>query len=72
MRSHRQIVESVGPDKLATIFGLSLSTTRSWARRDSIPAEHWFAFRARRWASYEELARAAAGIARPTSEGVAA
>jgi hypothetical protein len=62
MRSHKQIVEKVGPDKLATIFGVPLSTTRSWARRDSIPAEFWLGFRLRQWATYEELARAVANV----------
>lgn len=73
MRSHSQIVDAVGPDKLATIFGLSLSTTRSWSRRNSIPSEFWLGFRSRRWATYEELARAAAeNRTRPSTEERAA
>ena len=60
MRTHKQIVDAVGPEKLATIFGLPLSTTRSWSRRSSIPSEFWLGFRSRRWATYEELANAAA------------
>lgn len=60
MRSHREIAETVGPDKLATALDLPLSTTRSWPRRNSIPAEFWRDFVSRRWATYSELASAAA------------
>jgi hypothetical protein len=71
MRSHKQIVEQIGPDKLAAVFGVPLSTTRSWGRRNSIPAEFWLGFRSRRWATYEELARAAAAERFPAEQALA-
>ena len=60
MRTHTEIVDAIGAEKLATLFGLPLSTTRSRSRRNSIPAEFWLGFRARRWAKYDELAQTAA------------
>lgn len=60
MRSHKQIVDEVGPGKLAAEFDLPLSTTRSWSRRNSIPAGAWHGFVSKGLATYEELAHTVA------------
>ena len=60
MRSHREIVNDAGADWLAAKLGVSVNTSRSWARRDSIPAEHWLALVEARKASLGDLARYAA------------
>ena len=52
---------AIGADKAAEALALPLSTTRSWERRNSIPAKYWQAFTKRRWASLTELATSQAG-----------
>lgn len=41
MRSHSQIVRDAGPATVAALTGKPIHTVRSWAQRDSIPAEYW-------------------------------
>lgn len=72
MRTHSEIVSKAGPDKLATLRKVSLHTARSWAQRDSIPAEHWQALVMAGHATLEELAAAAATRTRPTDTAAAA
>lgn len=60
MRSHSDIVHAIGAQSLASLRGVSLHTARSWAHRDSIPAEHWSSLVREGHASLEELAEAAA------------
>ena len=68
MRSHQQIINDVGPEKIADAFGVSLNTSRSWARRDSIPGDFWMRFTERKWASLTELAEYAAANPRKRPE----
>lgn len=74
MRTHSDIVSAAGADKLAALRGVSIHTTRSWAVRDSIPAEHWSALVRERLATLDELAEAAAAKprSRPSNSQVAA
>lgn len=68
MRTHSQIVAAAGkPEQVALRHGVSIHTVRSWAQRDSIPAEHWAVFADEGDATLEELATAAAAR-RPTPE----
>ncbi|MEN2749323.1 hypothetical protein [Sphingomonas sp. T9W2] len=60
MRTHSEIVTAAGPARLAELRGVSLHTARSWAQRNSIPAEHWFDISREGIASVEELAVAVA------------
>lgn len=60
MRSHQNIIADVGPEVVADKLLVSANTSRSWARRDSIPADFWTAFVDREWATLEELAEYAA------------
>lgn len=58
MRTHRQIVNSVGAAKLADQLGVSIYAVRSWVhkRRKGIPGEYWARIVALGHASFEELA----------------
>lgn len=60
MGVHRDIVIGAGVERVASVRGLSVHTVRSWAQRDSIPAEHWAWFAGEGLATLEDLARAAA------------
>ncbi|MXP24839.1 hypothetical protein GRI39_02100 [Altererythrobacter indicus] len=61
MRTHAQIVREAGkPADVATRRNVSVHTVRSWIRRNSVPQEHWLAFRDDGWASLDELAVGAA------------
>ncbi|WP_181321168.1 hypothetical protein [Sphingomonas sp. PP-CE-3G-477] len=73
MRTHTEIVNAAGADRLATLRRVSLHTARSWAQRDSIPAEHWSDIVKADIASWEELGNAAAAKPRkPADQQVAA
>jgi hypothetical protein len=41
MRSHTEIVKATGANVVAELTGCPPSTVYSWARRNSIPADHW-------------------------------
>jgi hypothetical protein len=65
MRTHTEIVNAAGADRLAGLRRVSLHTARSWAQRDSIPSEHWADIAQAKLATLEELAAAAAMKTRP-------
>lgn len=62
MRSHQQIIRDAGVDAVHGACGLAEKqlTVRSWAQRNSIPAEHWKALALAGIATLAELAEAAA------------
>lgn len=60
MRSHNQIVKDIGPVELAALTGRPITTVRSWAQRDSIPADCWFPIVAEGLATAAELMASAA------------
>jgi hypothetical protein len=61
MRTHSEIVTAAGkPEEVALRRAVSVHTVRSWAQRDSIPAEHWAGFANDGHATLDELATAAA------------
>ena len=72
MRTHASIVNAAGADQVANRRGVSIHTARSWAQRDSIPAEHWQPFVTEGWATLEELAAHAARNPRRTADTAAA
>ena len=74
MRSHTDILLKAGVAEVASERSVSIHTARSWATRDSIPAEHWQGFVRKGWASLEELAAYAAASPRkrPSDTSVAA
>lgn len=64
MTSHTDIVKRAGKaEAIAIARGVSPHTVRSWALRDSIPAEHWAWFASEGHATLEELAAVAAARA---------
>lgn len=63
MRTHADIIRSRPAAEVSTALGVSLHTVRSWAQRNSIPAEHWAGIRDLGIANLEELAEAAASRA---------
>lgn len=67
MRTHTEIVNAAGADRLAGLRRVSLHTARSWAQRDSIPSEHWSDIAEAKLATLEELAAAAASKVRPAA-----
>lgn len=60
MRTHADIIRSRPANAVSTALSVSLHTVRSWAQRNSIPAEHWAGIRDLEMATLEELADAAA------------
>lgn len=67
MRSHREIIDDAGAETVSASLGLSINTTRSWRRRDSIPDGFWLTFANRKWATLNELAEYASAKTRPES-----
>lgn len=60
MRTHSEIVAAAGkPEEVALRHNVSVHTVRSWAQRDSIPAEHWAEFARQEIATTDELAQIA-------------
>jgi uncharacterized protein YjcR len=55
MKSHSEIVAAADAGSIARMQGVSIHTVRSWAQRNSIPAQHWPAFTSTGYASIEEL-----------------
>ena len=41
MRSHTEIIRSVGEGAIADLTGAPIFTVRSWMQRGSIPSKHW-------------------------------
>jgi len=61
MKHHRDIIRDTGAEAIRSMLGLeSINTVRAWARRNSIPAEHWVALARAKVATLEQLAEAAA------------
>lgn len=63
MRMHDMIIaDAGGPKEVWTKLALRMPihTVRSWAARNSIPAEYWCSFVSLGFATLEELAAAAA------------
>lgn len=61
MKTHSQIIRSVGADQVLqrTGLGVSVHTVRSWGQRNGIPGEYWAAIADAGIASLKELASAA-------------
>lgn len=59
MRPHKEIVSSVGSDRLAEHFDVSINTVRSWVQRDRIPFDLWPDFVSNEWTTLEELTEGA-------------
>lgn len=60
MRSHSQIIRSVGEAAIADLTGAPVFTVRSWLQRDSIPAKHWALLVNERHCTADELMASAA------------
>lgn len=73
MRSHRDIVAAVDPEKLAPLCGVSFHTAKSWGQRDGIPAEYWLTIVNAQHSTLAELAAGAAANPRkrPTEQAAA-
>jgi hypothetical protein len=41
MRTHRDILSTAGHDRIAELTDRPITTVRSWAQRNSIPATEW-------------------------------
>jgi len=41
MRTHRDILIAAGHDRIVELTGRPITTVRSWAQRNSIPATEW-------------------------------
>jgi hypothetical protein len=60
MRTHSDIIRAATVPALHDRLGISLHTIRSWAQRDSIPADQWKPLADAGLTSLDELAEAAA------------
>ena len=60
MRSHTEIIRSVGEGEIADLTGAPILTVRSWMQRDSIPSKHWEMLVNRKYCTADELMAAAA------------
>lgn len=64
MRTHAEIISAAGAETVRSGLQLgSIHTVRSWAARNSIPAEHWAGLIALGMATSDELIAAAANRA---------
>lgn len=59
MRTHAEIIKDATAPAVQGRLGLSLHTVRSWAQRDSIPADQWKPLADAGFATLDELAEAA-------------
>lgn len=75
MRSHVEIIKSVGATEMARRLGIEPNTVHAWVRANSIPAGYWRALADAEMASLSELAEAAEArrlaVARGESQGAA-
>lgn len=71
-RNHRDVIKAAGAQRLSDALRVSIHTVRSWALRDSIPAEHWRELADLSLATLEELADAAAARRTSAETGAAA
>jgi len=60
MRSHTEIIRTVGDDAIADLTGVPILTVRSWAQRGSIPSKHWELLVSNKHCTADELMAAAA------------
>jgi len=60
MRSHTEIIRSVGEEAIAALTGAPIFTVRSWGQRNSIPSKHWGALVNKEHCTADELMAAAA------------
>ena len=60
MRSHTEIIRSVGEGAIADLTGAPVLTVRSWMQRDSIPSKHWELLVTGQHCTADELMAAAA------------
>lgn len=56
MRTHRDILKHGGHEAIAALTGRPLTTVRSWAQRNSIPADLWIVLSGAGLATLDELA----------------
>lgn len=60
MRTHAEIIRSVGEEATATLTRVPVLTARSWIQRDSIPSKHWAVLVTNKHCTADELMAAAA------------
>ena len=60
MRSHNEIIRTVGEGAIAALTGAPIFTIRSWMQRDSIPSKHWVLLVNEQHCTADELMAAAA------------
>lgn len=60
MRTHAEIIRTVGEGEIADLTGAPVLTVRSWAQRDSIPSKHWGVLVSKEYCTADELMAAAA------------
>lgn len=60
MRTHTDIIKDAGAEVLTDLTGSPITTVRSWAHRNSIPADHWLVLVSEGHCTAEELMRGAA------------
>lgn len=60
MRTHAEIIRTVGEEAVASLTASSIHTVRSWVQRDSLPARYWSALVEAGHATADELMSAAA------------
>lgn len=71
MRTHSDIIRTVGPAKIAALVDRPILTVRSWVQRNSLPAENWQALIDAGHCTADELIAAAAAKAEPPAEQAA-
>lgn len=72
MRSHREIIQTLGTTAFAREIGADPNNVHQWKRADSIPADRWQAVATAKLATLEELATAAAARKRAAEQDQAA
>lgn len=60
MRTHTEIIRTVGEGPIADLTGAPIFTVRSWAQRGSIPSKHWVLLVSKGHCTADELMAAAA------------
>lgn len=60
MRTHTEIIRTVGEGEIADLTGAPILTVRSWTQRNSIPSKHWELLVSKRHCTADELMAAAA------------
>lgn len=60
MRTHTEIIRTVGEAEIAALTGAPSLTVRSWMQRNSIPSKHWELLVSNGHCTADELMAAAA------------